>query len=98
MRLESVRAVAKLSSNLRTLSSRFSGIRGDGINNWDLSVIKDATIRESMKLQFRAEFLNALNHVQFSNPNTDPYSTVFGSITSERAYPRRIQLGLKFVY
>ncbi len=87
-----------LSFNLRTLSGRFSGIRGDGINNWDLSVLKDTHINETMKVQFRAEFLNALNHVLFANPNTDPYSSAFGTITSEKGYPRRIQLGLKFIY
>jgi len=87
-----------LSFNLRTISARFSGIRGDGINNWDLSVLKDTHVNETMKVQFRAEFLNALNHVLFSNPNTDPYNSAFGTITSEKGYPRRIQLGLKFIY
>ncbi len=88
----------QLGSNLRALSLRFSGIRGDGINNFDLSVIKDTRINETMKVQFRGEFVNALNHALFSNPNTDPYSTAFGTITSEKGYPRRIQLGLKFIY
>jgi hypothetical protein len=88
----------QLSYNLRAFPLRFSGVRADGINNWDLSLIKDAAINERMKIQFRGEFLNALNHAQFSNPNTDPYSTTFGVITSERANPRRIQLGIKFVY
>jgi hypothetical protein len=88
----------QFSYNLRAFPLRFSGVRADGINNWDLSVIKDAAINERMKIQFRGEFLNALNHAQFSNPSTDPYSTAFGTITSERANPRRIQLGLKFVY
>ncbi len=88
----------RLASHARTMSFRFSGIRGDGINNWDLSVIKDTAIKESTKVQFRAEFLNAFNHVLFSNPNTDPYNSAFGTITSEKGYPRRIQLGIKFVY
>jgi len=88
----------QLSYNLRAFPLRFSGVRADGINNWDLSVIKNAAINERMTIQFRGEFLNALNHAQFSNPNTDPYSTAFGAITSERANPRRIQLGLKFIY
>jgi hypothetical protein len=88
----------QLANNLRAFPLRFSGVRADGINNWDLSVIKDSAIKERMKIQFRGEFLNALNHAQFSNPSTDPYSTAFGTITSERANPRRIQLGLKFVY
>ncbi|MFB3829332.1 MAG: hypothetical protein ACE15B_21365 [Bryobacteraceae bacterium] len=88
----------QLAYHLRTFPLRFSGVRADGINNWDLSAIKDAAINERMRIQFRGEFLNALNHAQFSNPNTDPYSTAFGVITSERANPRRIQLGIKFLY
>lgn len=87
-----------LSYATRVMSFRFNDIRGDGINTWDLSAIKDTRINEKMKLQFRAEFLNAWNHVLFSNPNVDPYSTAFGSITSEKGYPRRIQLGLKLIY
>jgi len=82
----------------RVMSFRFSSIRGDGMNNWDLSVIKDTRIREGMKVQFRAEFLNAFNHVMFSNPNTSVTSTAFGTITSQEGYPRRIQLGIKFIY
>jgi hypothetical protein len=93
------RATARqLSYAARTMSLRFSGIRGDGVNVWDLSAIKDTRIREGMKAQFRAEFLNAFNHVLFSDPNTSVTSTAFGSITSQKGYPRRIQLGVKFVY
>ncbi len=88
----------QLSYAARVMSFRFSGIRGDGINNFDLSVLKDTRVREGMKVQFRAEFLNAFNHVLFSNPNTSVTSTAFGTITSEKGYPRRIQLGVKFIY
>lgn len=88
----------QLSYAARVMSFRFNGIRGDGINNWDLSVIKDTRIREGIKAQFRAEFLNAFNHVLFSNPNTTVTSTAFGTITSEKGYPRRIQLGIRLIY
>jgi hypothetical protein len=88
----------QLSYATRVMSLRFSGIRGDGINNFDLSLLKDTRVREGMKVQFRAEFLNAFNHVLFSNPNTSVTSTAFGTITAEKGYPRRIQLGIKFIY
>lgn len=88
----------QLSYAARVMSFRFSGIRGDGINQWDMSVIKDTRVREGMKLQIRGEFLNALNHVLFSNPNTSVTSTAFGTITSEKGYPRRIQLGAKLIF
>ncbi len=88
----------QLTYNLRTLSRRFANIRGDGMNNWNLSAIKYAQINERTRLQFRFEFLNALNHVMFSNPNTDPYSSAFGTITSQKGYARRIQMGLRLMY
>jgi hypothetical protein len=88
----------QLGSNIRTLSSRFSGIRGDGMNNWDISVIKNTDIKESVKLQFRAEFINTFNHTQFGAPNTTPSSTAFGTVTTDTQWPRAIQLGLKLLY
>lgn len=38
---------------------------GRPINNWDINLLKDFTIREGMRLQFSAQFLNAFNHAQF---------------------------------
>ncbi|MGH9632599.1 MAG: TonB-dependent receptor, partial [Bryobacteraceae bacterium] len=91
-------ASQQLAFNVRTLSSRFSHIRRAGINNWDISVIKNMHLKERVRLQFRGEFLNAFNHAMFANPNTSPVSTAFGTVTSENGYPRRIQLGLKMVF
>jgi hypothetical protein len=88
----------QLGSNIRTFPSRFSGVRADGPNNWDLSVIKNTQITEILKLQFRAEAINALNHPQFTAPNTTPVSTAFGVVTGEFAWPRVIQFGLKILF
>ena len=88
-----------LAYNLRALSPRFTGIRGDGLNNFDLSLSKMTRVRkERMGLQFRADFLNALNHAAFSNPNTDPTSTAFGTITTQKNYARRVQMALRLIY
>jgi len=38
---------------------------GPGINNWDMALLKDFSIRERMHLEFRAEFFNIFNHTQF---------------------------------
>ncbi len=88
----------QLGSNLRTMPSRYSGIRGDGINNSDLSVIKSMQITERVRFQFRTEFINAWNHTQFSPPNTTPSSTGFGTVTSESQYPRTIQFAAKLAF
>lgn len=88
----------QLEFNVRTLSSRFAGIRGDGINQLNLSVIKNTTLRETATLQFRAEAINAFNHAQFANPVTDPTSQAFGMVTYEKGSARAIQLGLKLLF
>ena len=71
----------QLGSNLRTFPLRLTGLRADGYNNWDLSVLKDFPIRERVAFQFRVEATDALNHAMFSSPNTTPASTLFGQVT-----------------
>jgi valyl-tRNA synthetase len=87
-----------LQYNLRTFPNRFSGPRNPGMNNWDMSVLKNTRIRDKATLQVRGEFLNAMNRAWFSNPNTTPTSSLFGSITAENGYMRRVQVGLKLLY
>jgi hypothetical protein len=87
-----------LSNNVRALSTRFSGIRGPGISMTDLSLLKNTRIREGMNLQLRGEFINALNHPQFSDPSTSVTSKSFGAITNTSQLPRTVQLGLKLLF
>jgi hypothetical protein len=72
-------------------------LRGPGINNYDLSLVKKTKITESKAVEFRAEFFNAFNHAQFLNPDTAGGSGTFGQITTDRN-PRLIQFGLKLYY
>lgn len=44
-------------------------LRGFGVTQWDFAVHRDFPIRESLKLQFRAELFNVLNHPNFGPPN-----------------------------
>ncbi len=72
-------------------------MRGPSFQQWDFSAIKMIPIHESMKLQFRAEFFNIFNNVNFQLPNNDLQSPNFGQIQS--AQPGRIvQLALKFLF
>jgi len=85
--------------HLRTLPYRFSPVRRDYIKNVDLTLKKDIAINETMKVQLRAEFLNAFNEPYFLAPTTGPTATNFGQIPSPQDnYPRRAQLGLKFIF
>jgi hypothetical protein len=87
----------QLASNIRTLSTRFSGVRADALNNWDVSILKNVSIGEGARLQFRTEFINAFNHAQFNAPNVTPTSSSFGRVTSTSQWPRTIQFGLKLL-
>jgi hypothetical protein len=71
-----------------------------GINNWDASLIKNTRVAERFNIQFKGEFLNALNRPQLPGPNTDPRNAQFGQINANTQvnYPRRIQLTAKFIF
>ncbi len=88
----------QLASNVRTMSTRFSGVRAPGLDVWDLSAVKTFTITERVRLQFRAEALNALNHTNLVAPVTDPTNTLFGKISGVNGFPRYIHLGLKLLF
>jgi len=55
-------------------------VRGYPFSQWDFSVHREFPIHESMKLQFRAEMFNVLNHPNFGPPLGDisGNSGVFG--------------------
>jgi hypothetical protein len=46
-----------------------NGLRGFGATQWDFAVHRDFPIGESVKLQFRVEMFNVLNHPNFGPPN-----------------------------
>ena len=70
---------------------------GPGSYNLDSSVFKMFPIRESLKLQFRAEFFNALNNPNFSNPVANIGIAQVGAIQSASA-PRILQFGLRLAF
>jgi len=53
-------------------------LRGFGATQWDFSVHRTLSIREPVKLQFRAEMFNVLNHPSFGQPNGSFGTAVFG--------------------
>ena len=87
-------AADQLGSNIRTLSTRFGYVRGPVQFRLDSSLIKNFKYKERINTQFRAECFNATNFTNLANPNTDPTSTAFGTITGQDP-PRSWQLALK---
>jgi outer membrane receptor protein involved in Fe transport len=57
-------------------------VRGPGRWTADISLGKSFRLRESLRLQIRADAFNALNHVNYGGPTTSIASPDFGRITS----------------
>jgi hypothetical protein len=77
-------------------------LRGPNLFTWDTGLFKEFPLSaERVHLQFRAEFFNVLNRVNFNNPfnSTVPSfsSSGFGQLTSAQD-PRIGQLALKLVF
>lgn len=53
-------------------------LRGFGATQWDLAIHRDFRVHDSVKLQFRAEMFNALNHPNFGPPNGNFGTNSFG--------------------
>jgi hypothetical protein len=87
-------------NHLRTLPLRFDDVRRDSINNIDLSLIKDILFKGDVRVQLRAEFINAFNEAYFPNPVATATSTTFGQVTASNQanYARRAQVGVKVIF
>jgi Carboxypeptidase regulatory-like domain len=77
-------------------------LTGPGLEEWDLSVLKNTKFGERFNTQFRAEFFNVLNHANFTTPNPIVFSALntaasstAGVITATASTSRQIQFGLK---
>ena len=65
---------------------------------FDVSFLKNFSIVERVKSQFRAEFFNFPNHTNLGGPATNISTpSTIGKISSA-GDPRQIQFGLKFLF
>jgi len=93
--------------NLRGNAGR-NILTGPGLANLDYSLVKNNHIRESLNLQFRAEFFNLLNRANFQVPPLVAGTDIFdstgapnpnaGLLTSTTTSSRQIQLGTKLIW
>ena len=76
-------------------NERRGAVNGPGLWRYDMALLKNTRIRESVNLQFRAEAFNLFNHTNFQTVGTTLTTTsTFGHVTAVRD-PRIMQLGLK---
>jgi len=77
--------------------------RGPAYQDYDVALIKDTPFgrrgnAELGTLEFRAEFFNVFNIVNFGLPNNIVRGTGFGLISKTAGTSRQIQLSLKLIY
>ena len=86
-------------------------IEGPGYKTWDTSLVKQFPINEQKHLEFRAEFFNILNHVnylfgQFGAISAEPTPLELNTASTPSSFglplaarnPRQIQFALKFYF
>jgi hypothetical protein len=88
-------------------------LRSDGVKNFDLALKKATPIHESANLEFRTEFFNIFNRVQFAPPGAMapvnastpfitqgslPANTLYGKVAYQTNKPRQIQLSLRLTF
>jgi len=80
-----------------------------GFFNIDMAVLKYFPINERMQFQFRAEFFNLLNNVNFTVPglgSANPNQSAAGNIVGTGSFgkltfaadPRILQFALRFIF
>jgi hypothetical protein len=80
-----------------------STFRGPAFHNFDMALIKDTPFghrdnRELAVLEFRAEFFNIFNVVNFGLPSNTVLGSGFGLISRTAGNSRQIQFSLKLIY
>ncbi|HWB96044.1 MAG TPA: carboxypeptidase regulatory-like domain-containing protein [Bryobacteraceae bacterium] len=83
---------ANLSGQLGNLGRNV--LIGPGLSNTDIAVMRNFRISERFRLQFRSEFFNIFNQVNFNPPVATLTSSAFGRLSSAMA-PRVVQFALK---
>ncbi len=78
---------------------------GPGYFRWDSGLNKTLSVTERVKMQFRAELFDVLNHPNFGKPNTSVFTSnglvlkgQTGRITSTVGSARQVQFGLKLMF
>jgi hypothetical protein len=80
-----------------------------GFFNIDMAILKYFPINERTKFQFRAEFFNLLNNVNFTVPglgSANPDASAVGNVVNTGSFgklthaadPRILQFALKFIF
>lgn len=73
-------------------------LRAHGMNNVDFALFKRTKLTEQVGLEFRTEFFNLFNRVQFNFPGQALGNPQFGVVSSQVNNPRLVQFALRLVF
>jgi carboxypeptidase family protein/TonB-dependent receptor-like protein len=76
----------------RVFPQRFDFLRGDYMNQLDLSLQRRFGLFRQTRLEVRVDAINALNNVQWDQPSTSATSSNFGVVTQQWNTPRWLQV------
>jgi len=73
---------------------------GPGFIQWDMALSRIFPIKEHVRLEFRADFFNIMNHANWNAPATALNSTTYGQVTGFESVggPRLIQVASKLYF
>jgi hypothetical protein len=75
-----------------------NSVYGPGMQTLDLALVRDFSLTERAKFQFRGEFFNALNHTNLGTPDRFVNTPQFGTITQATTPGRQIQLSARLSF
>lgn len=84
--------------HVRVFPSRFNHLRGDVMTQLDLNIQRTFAVTEGVRMEFKTDFINAANNVQWNNPSTDVTSDNFGRVTEQYNTPRWIQFQFRLTF
>src|SRR5262249_8888963 len=64
------------------MDSGLNRLRGPGLQNWDMSLFKNISIKEKARLQLRLEAFNAFNHTEWGGFNSTIQFNAAGQIAN----------------
>jgi hypothetical protein len=82
----------------RVFPQRFDFLRGDYMNQLDLSLQRTFRLTNGKNLLVRVDAINAFNNVQWDQPSTNPTSSNFGAATQQWNTPRFVQVQGRFTF
>jgi len=85
-----------------------NAVYGPGYHTWDMGMMKDITLHERYKIEFRADVFNLFNTPQFTNGSfnsgvsngtvTNNLTTITGSAQTRFSSERQMQFAFRFLF